>query len=428
MRFEKQKSAGKAKEARRVFTFDPQTVSQIEIKSGHNLAISLKKAGTWKIFAPIAADVDSTELNGLLSTLHNMEMKRKLGQVSGNLKGFGFDKPSLIVRFFCAGKWLDLETGAKSPVGTDRYARVGKSGEVFMISSQAYDDLNKNLTDLRRKELFTWAPEQVKSLQIKWRNGDQVDLLRQGDTGIWKSSTQPQLKINSDKVDNLLQGLHWLRATNFVPAAAMPATPDLEVKLELKDGKTPELKVALPAPGARQAFATSSELPDPVVLSTYFLSSVPHSADSLVDRSLLSLESSNINKILWKTATGGGTLVRMKNNSWGIVAGSGSPKPIKNSWPVESLLASMRTEQYIGSPSPAKPPQGLINWVAFFDISGKKCALSWNPPAKGNTGPVDGWLEKEGETVKVQIKSTDIERIGAFLDSLSPAKAGSGKK
>ncbi|MGC9196510.1 MAG: DUF4340 domain-containing protein [Syntrophobacteraceae bacterium] len=428
MRFDKQKSARKAKESRRVFTFDPQSVTKIEIKSGQHLALSLNKAGAWKISSPIVADVDNTELTGLLSTLQNVEMQRKLGQEAGNLKAFGLNKPSLSVRFFSAGKWFELETGAKSPVGSDRYARVGKSGEVFMISSQAYDDLDKNLTDLRRKELFTWAPQQVKAFQITWRNGDQVDLAREGDTGIWKSKTKPQLKINSDKVDNLLQGLHWLRATNFVPKAAMSATPDVDVKLELKDGKTPELKVSLPAAGAKQAFATSSELPGPVLLPTYFLSSIPHSADSLVDRSLLSLESSSINRISWKTTTSGGTLVRMKNKNWGNVVGGASPKPIKNSWPVDSLLASMRTEEYVGPPSPATPPQGSVNSVAFFAISGKKCALSWNTPAKGNTGAVDAWLEKDGSTMKVQVKQSDIERIQAFLDSLSPPKAASAKK
>ncbi len=428
MRFEKQKSARKAKESRRVFTFGPQSVTQIEIKPGKGLEISLKKAGKWQICAPIVADVDNTELTGLLSTLQNLEMNRELGPVSGDLKAFGFDKPSLSVRFFSSGKWFDLETGAKSPVGTDRYARVGKNGKVFMISSQAYDDLDKNLTDLRRKELFTWAPEQIKSFQILWRNGDQVDIARQGDTGIWKSATQPQLKINSDKVANLLQGLHWLRATNFVPKAAMPATSDLDIKLELKDGKTRELKVYLPTAGAKQAFATSSELPDPVVIPTYFLSSVPHSADSLVERCLLSMESSNINKISWKTENGSGTLVRMNATSWGQVVGSAPPKPIKNSWPIDSLLASMRTEEYIGSPSPATPPLGIVDSVTFFDISGKKCALSWNPPAKGNTGPVDGFLEKGGSTVKVQVKQSDIVRIAAFLDALSPIKAGNAKK
>ena len=343
MKLEKEKTARKEKESRRVFTFLAKSVSQMEIESGQNGAVSLKKNDEWRISSPIVSEVDNMQLTGLLSTFQNVEMERKIGKPSGSLKAFGLDKPSVVVRFLTDGKWLELEAGGKNPAETGRYAMAGKNGEVFLISSQAYDDLNKSLTDLRRKELFSWQPQQVRAFHIKWANGDQLDIVRQGGTSIWKSKSRPDLKISADKVDSLLQGLHWLRASNFLAKDATPPSPDVDVAFQLKDGKTAELKIALPGPGGKQAFATSSEIDCPVVLSTYFLSAIPHSADSLVDRSLISSEASDIKKISWKTANGAGDLVRMGGESWGRVVGAAAPKALKASWPVEDLLAFLHT-------------------------------------------------------------------------------------
>ncbi len=423
MRMEKQKTATKEKLARRVFTFSPDSVTQIEIESGQHKLISLKKAGKWTISTPIVSEVDNTQLTGFLSTLQNVEMERKIGKPSGDLKAFGLDKPSLVVRFLTAGKWLELDAGAKNPVGTDRYARAGKSGEIFDISSQAYDDLNKNLTALRRKELFSWKPGQVKAFQITWKNGDQVAVARQGDTGLWKSKTQPQLKISSDKVDNFLEGLHWLRAANFPPESAKPTSPDIAVNIELRGGKTAQLQAQLPGPGEKQALATSSELPWPVLLPTYFLSSLPHTVDALVDKSLLSSRPSDIKKISWKTQGTSAELARMANNHWGIVEGASPPKSIKNPWAAESLLAALHNTEYIGAASPAAAaPSGASNSLTLVDTFGKKTSLTWNAVEAKNAGPVDAWLEKDGSLSQLRINSKDILRIDSLLSSLNPVE------
>lgn len=428
MRVEKEKAARKEKESRRVFTFAPATVRQIEIESGQNKAVDLKKASKWTISSPSVEDVDNMQLNGLLSTLGSVEMERKIGKGSGNLKAFGLDKPSLVVRFLTGSKWLELDAGGKIPVGTDRYARAGKDGEIFLISSQAYDDLNKNLTDLRKKELFSWQPDQVKDFQIKWKTGGGLEMVRQGGTGMWKSKTQPDLKISEDKVDNLLEGLHWLRAADFLAKGAMPAAPDIDVKFGLKDGKTAELRVALPGPGIKQAIASSSELDCPVLLSTYFLSNIPHSADSLVDRSLLSSNPSDIKKITWKTAASSGHLVRLEGDNWERVEGAAAAKPLKNAFPVDNFLAFLRTAEYSGTArSAGKPVQSAPNSVHFVDVFGKKSSLSWKAFDPKSTGPVEVLLEKDGSAVAVDIKLLDMRRIVDSLAQMSPAESGAPK-
>ncbi len=84
-----------------------------------------------------------------------------------------------------------------------------------MISNATYDALNKSLKDLRRKELFTWQPDQVSAVDVKWRNGEGFSLERQGGTKQWKSANQPDLEIKARKVQNLLDELHWLQGCGF---------------------------------------------------------------------------------------------------------------------------------------------------------------------------------------------------------------------
>ncbi|MDR3566668.1 MAG: DUF4340 domain-containing protein [Syntrophobacteraceae bacterium] len=429
IKVEKEKTARKEKESRQVFTFAPATVSQIEITSGQNKAIKLKKAGKWMISSPIVSEVDTIQLTGLLSTLHTLEMERKIGKPAGNLKAFGLDLPTFSLRFLTGSKWRELDTGAQNPVGANRYAMAGKNGEVFLISSQAYDDLNKNLTNLRRKELFSWSPGQVKTVRIQWKNGDRLDIARQGDTSIWKSKSRPSLKISADKVDKLLEGLHWLRAADFLANGAMPPSPDVEVEFQLQDGKTAKLQVALPGAGQKQAIAVSSELQDPVLLAANNLSSLPHSEDSLVDRSLLSSNTSDIKKISWKMATSSGELVRMGDASWGKAEGKSPPKPLKKSWPVESLLAFLHGTEYIAPVTPAeKPPGGAQNTLEVTDVFGKKTTLTWSVSAPKSPVPVDVWLEKEGSTLEVTVQSKDIVRLGDSLAKISPAESLTPKK
>ena len=180
--------------------------------------------------------------------------------------------------------------------------------------------LNKSLKDLRKKELFAWQPDQVSTVDVKWRSGEEFSLDRQGEAKEWKSANQPDVRIRARKVGNLLDELHWLRAVDFEEKTekdAMPSGALVDVKLTLKDGQTSELKVADPDQAKKQAVAASSEIEGPVRISTHILSAIPKSADSLADRSLISADAADIREITWKTESGSGNLVWMDQNKLG---------------------------------------------------------------------------------------------------------------
>ncbi len=369
----KKEAAREEKESRRVFAFDAGAVKEIEIKSGETQATRLTKGEKWRISEPIASDIDSGEFAGFFSALQHIEQERKIGKTSDNLDAFGLNKPSLVIRLLEGSDWLELRIGGKNPAETSRYAKAGEGGDVFMMSSATYDALNLGLRELRRKDLFTWQPDQVSALDVKWRSGEGFSLDRQGGAKQWKSASRPELEIKATKVQNLLDELHWLRAADFVEKDAMPSSAQVEIKLHLKDGQTSELKIADPGQGKKPAIATSSEIEGPVLVASQILDSIPRSVNSLADRSLISAEAADIREITWKTDNGGGNLIWMAVNTWGEKEGSAAPRAVEKPWTVRSFLACIESVEYIEAVEPgANQPEATPNSVRFVDVFGKK--------------------------------------------------------
>jgi hypothetical protein len=425
----KQKEAArKENESRRVFAFDAGAVKEIEIRSGETKAIRLEKGEKWRISEPIASDVDSGEFAGFFSALQHIEQERKIGKPSANPDAFGLNKPSLTVRLLAGSDWLELRIGGKNPAETSRYAQAGASGDVFMMSGSTYDALNKGLKDLRRKDLFTWQPDQVHAVDVKWRSGDEFSLERQGGAKQWKSATQPGLEIKGRKVQSLLDELHWLRAVDFVEKDAMPSSAQVEIRLHLKDGQTSELRIADAGQAKKQAIASCSEIEGPVLVPSHILESIPRSVVSLADRSLIPAETEEIREIAWKTDNGSGNLVWMDENTWGEKEGSAAPKAIEKAWAVRSFLAFVDSAEYIEAVEPgSNPPEGAPNSVRFVDVFGKKSSLTWNALASDNTAPVTVWMQRDGASREVKIKHEVAQRLNESLAQMSasakPSKA-----
>ena len=416
----KQKEAARVeKESKRVFAFDPKALKEIEIRSGDSAVIHVEKGEKWQITRPVAADVDGAVFSSLFSTLRDAERERTIEKPSDKAAAFGLDKPSLVIRLLAGGDWLEMRAGAKNPAGTSRYAGIGEGADVFMISGATYDDLNKSLKELRKKELFGWMPDQVSAVEVKWRNAEGLNIERQGGESRWKSVDRPEVEIKTRKVQNLLDELHWLRAVDFAAQDAMPSSALVDVKLKLKDGRSSELKVAEPDPAKKQVMAASSEV-GAVLVASRVLETIPKSISSVADLSLISLDAADIVQITWKAGDGGGNLVRMDNRGWGIKEGEAPAKPIENSPGVKTFLTSLENIEYIEAVEPAsKPPEGATNSLDVVDVFGKKCSVIWDRLPSEAVKTLVVWVEKDGAARAVKAKYEDIRRLNESLAQLA---------
>ncbi len=428
----KQKQAAREeKQSRLVLSFNPGDLKEIEIRPGNAKPIHLEKGDKWKITQPIASDIDKAAFAGFFTALHNIEMERKIGKPADNPAAFGLDKPSLVVRLLAGSGWLELDAGGENPSGASRYARAGEGGDVFMMSGATYKALNMGLNDLRSKELFSWLPDQVASVDVKWRGGEEVSIDRQGDTRRWKSSNRPDVLIKPAKVHNLLEELQWLRAAAFdekTKKDALPSGAIVDVKLKLKDGKTSEFKVGDPDQEKKMAMAVSSDVEGSLRISSLILGDIPKSVSALADVSLVSAEAADVREITWKTGNGSGDLVWMDAASWGTKQGNAAPKAVEDPRQIRVFLAGMENADYMEAVEPSSnPPEGAPNYVQIVDAVGKKSSITWDKlPETPN--PVAVWLEREGAPREVKVQYGTLKRLDQSLAQMAESVKVKQKK
>jgi hypothetical protein len=409
-------------ESKRVLAFNAEGVKTIEILSREAKPVQLEKQDKWRISAPMETDIDRTAFDGFFSALKNLERERKLETAQGNLEAYGLQNPSLKIRILSGDQWTELLMGDKNPAGESRYAKTSAAGDVFLVPQRSWDALNKSLRDLRKKELFSWQPEQVTAMEVKGTNGEWVKVERDDGSRDWHASNRLDLKIKNSKVEDLLNQLHWLRATDFLEENAEPVPLNLSINLELKDGEHVSLALGDADPNTKQAVALVSTNPVPVKVASYFFKDIPRTIDFLTDRSLLPGEPDAVSRVKWKMGDSEGEVVKVDENTWGTRQGDAKPKPLKDSFPVKSLLGDAGSIEYTDEFSYSLTDPS--NFIEFWAGDNKLSTVAWVklPAAPGEAGPVR--LERDGLTRTINLEYDSTERLKNSLDELGKAVQG----
>lgn len=407
------------KEARRVFSFSPEAVSQIEIGACGQI-VQLEKQGGWRIVQPLASEVDRVSFDALFSGLKNLETMRSLGPAPENLGTYGLAQPALKVRFQVDGQWRELLVGSENPTGDARYAKKGESGEVFLIDRPAWQSLNKTLKDLRKKELFTWRTDQVQAMDIEWRSGEKIRFERRAEGKGWTEAGRPDLKIKADKVEKLLDQVQWLRAADFLDESAKPDTPAVKLAIQLKGGAGSGLALGEPDQASRQAVALTQGFPVPVKVASHIFREIPKSADAFQDRSLLTLEAAEVRGLKWKRVGAEGSAARTDQGKW-----ESGGKPLDDPWPVKALIEDAAQVEYIEKADNAPELPGAdSNRVEFLGPDGQSASISWSALPEQDKGQALVQLEQGGKTLYVRVQHEDLRRLDESLADLAGEAPG----
>lgn len=418
----KEQKEAAEKESRLVFSYNPESVNAIEVVSAGVQPLRLEKQDTWMITQPLRSEVDRPVLDSFLGAIGKLQVMRKVGS-AGKLEAYGLADPALTLRIDVGDKKMGLLVGEQNPTGDARYAKTQEGDEVFLIDQLAWGNLNKGLKELRKKELFSWRANQVHAVDIEWRAGEKIRFERR-DGGNWGVSDKPDLKIKSEKLENLLDEIHFLRATDFLDESARPNQPEVRLVFHLEGDKTSELTLGNPDPGTRQVLATSPELPVPVKVGSHFFNDLPKTAVALEDRSLLSFSQPEVRELKWKRAGAEGSAVRVDESKWSL-GGTAISKPLDDPWPVTVLLEDLSQAEYdekleggTGVPDPA------ANYLEILGAGGKIASVSWGALPEGEKKEVILRVEKGQEMSFVKVQLENFRHIDEGLGELAKAAAG----
>ena len=161
---------GDEKKLDKVFAVESEKIDEVTIKADSGERTTLKKSGTeWQVIAPVDGSpvaADTSEISGITSNLSRLEQQRVIEENTQNLKDFGLAEPRIEVSFKAGGQPQTLQIGAKTPTGSDLYAKVGGQSKVFLIPSYLESTFNRKPFDLREKNALKIDSQKVDSLEV----------------------------------------------------------------------------------------------------------------------------------------------------------------------------------------------------------------------------------------------------------------------
>lgn len=260
-------------------------VDAVEFTAGGRTTRFAKVSGEWQLASPVKARGDYSAIEGLVGRLTGLQMKSVVdGQAA---KKTGLEKPAATVRLGSGSSQATLLIGASA--GEDSvYAKDASRPVLFTIESSLLDDLRKDPSDYRQKDLFDARSFNATRMEIA--RGGQTHAFEKTktknaegqDEEKWKQLSPQARELDQASFDALLSAITGARATGFVdtPAAAKAlANPELAITIRFDEGKKEE-RVALARAGT-DVFASRAGEPGAARVDASTLDSITKALQEL---------------------------------------------------------------------------------------------------------------------------------------------------
>lgn len=190
-----------------------------------------RREGRWWLVDPVVGRADATALDSITNALANLP---KEGHVTGGKDPADFDLGAdpqapggarRLVRFDVAGETRGLRVGRTTPVGGHRYVARLADDAIAYVESFRVNAFERNLADLRDRNVFTFATEDVERVSLAAGETGRTIVLDREDDGTWRLVEPFEAKADDEAVRELVSNLAHLRARDFVddPEAVDPS-------------------------------------------------------------------------------------------------------------------------------------------------------------------------------------------------------------
>jgi Domain of unknown function (DUF4340) len=268
---------------KKVLNFDREKVDRVEIADGDKLVTLVKSGADWRVAAPVEARGDFGAIEQIVSRVQSAQMKSVVNEAATDLKEYGLDKPTTTVTVGLGSARAGLAIGKKAD-GGDLYARDVSKNQVVTIAADLLTDLQKGVTEYRRKDVFEFRPYNLTRLEVT-RGADVATFERlkgkgKDSTDVWQN-VKTKKAVDGTKFESFLAKLSGLRAQSFADAKTKTGldTPVLVTKATYDDGKKTET-VRFGREGTA-AYSSRADEPGASALNTSELEELFKSLDGL---------------------------------------------------------------------------------------------------------------------------------------------------
>jgi hypothetical protein len=406
------------KEAKKVFHLQEKDLVSLTLKEDKGTILLQKKGADWEIVQPITSRTDSFTLTSLFSSLTGLEKQRELPVAPDKLKDFGLDKPAFTLEIKEGEKTRQLKIGQKTPGDRSFYAQLDQDNHIFLINAADKEALDRDLTALRDKAIFTLSPEKVTEVILQTPKSEMA--LKKTNSSHWIITGQPQTKIRSDRVETLLRQLTMAKALAFVaekptdlkkyglepaPAARLTLSQEKQTETLLLGGRQQERYYAQKK-GVTPVFLVDKDL---------YLK-MPVSPGQLEDRRLWSGKEDEVRKITWGSPDKRFEAVKEKE-AWKITAPDGKEQEVPE-FRLGLALAKLKEIDYSRLLAPNSPVSGTAKFSLQLKGSEDKLLFTLEEFPSSTSGQVQVKAVQGDETTIALIPDQAIPAWQAEIDKL----------
>jgi Domain of unknown function (DUF4340) len=233
-----------------VLKVDREQLDRLEVVTDKRTERFEKKNGEWIIVEPAVGKAEFSAVDNLVSRVSSLQMKSIVNDAA-DLGTYGLDKPAATVRVGSGSSLATLLIGKNAESATV-YAKDAARPAVFTIESTLVDDLKKDVSDYRLKDLFDARSFNTTRAEIA-RNG-QTSTFEKTKTKDkdgkeqekWRQTAPAAKDVDASKVEAFISAASAARATGFADSTAKTGLdkPELTVSFTYDDGKQERVSFA----------------------------------------------------------------------------------------------------------------------------------------------------------------------------------------
>ncbi len=298
---------------KKIFGFDPKSVSRLTITADNKVINIVKEKEGWKVTSPVESAGDTSAIDGIIrSAAEGLALQA----VEGAAHDFGLEPATMQIDFYHGGKPDTLLIGSPSPTGSAIYIKTSKAGKTMLINAGFANSVAKTLFQLRDKRILHGDAEQVAKIEIK---KNRFNLTVEKSDGKWNITSPIKSAADGLETKSLIGRLMAVEAIEFPDSIG-----EKEAGLA-----TPRLKVAVWIGNTMQEISLGGATKDQMgvyakvdgglpiaVLPGAFVRDIPQTAEALRDKRAFVLDGNDVQGINIKRGKEEIALSRMPDGSW----------------------------------------------------------------------------------------------------------------
>jgi hypothetical protein len=315
----------------KLFQIAAADIQQIELRSPtHDIVIDRAKGGGWAISKPVATAADPAAVDAVADAIANLLVADTAEDHPSDLAPFGLANPAVTVTVTMKDKRVlpAIMVGKNTPIGNQAFIKTADKPAVILVEAGFPTSVEKDLNALRSRALIGLKPDDVNRIEISRGNaGVSLEMERKGDH--WTIVKPALYAADKAAVQQFLDAVTAAQATDFAddnPADLSKyglASPSLTV--ELHGGKNNSEESLCFGFNVPQAYKNAIYVrrgqgnvrPVATVANTVF-NIADKSLDDLRDKTVLTLDQSQVGRIVITGGPFDETLARAPGDKWSI--------------------------------------------------------------------------------------------------------------